>query len=300
MTKRQLWLALAALVSSSSVMANGMEMPVRHSEADYAARQAVLGSSVKDGQITAKSFRKLQLSEKVKREVLEQKVKDLEREMAELKGRIRHMPRIKARQMHGAKQLRISEPFGQYAFGGAPRKVIDTDKASLDSLTSRRSEQAITTSFLLGKSGSNDDLVVFLPAMRADLGVLRYRKKLLSYCKDHHLMGPRHPSLTIGGKLVTMFETRRDYNGTHRGDIDIDTARIDLMAEVNPWVSANMIIDYSTDKDESDPVVERSKLRLDREYLTIGNLARSPFYFSVGQMYAPFGSFSSYRKCSAV
>ena len=77
------------------------------------------------------------------------------------------------------------------------------------------------------------------------------------------------------------------------------TAEIDALARISPYAYAFLAIDY--DNSVKDPVlngsgnvVNNSNFYLNRGFFTIGNLDKTPFYLTAGQMYVPFGYYGSY------
>lgn len=156
----------------------------------------------------------------------------------------------------------------------------------------------VTTSPYLGIRSAYDggDLIVNLSSMNEDLRLLRQRKKL----KDTLGIDPaaNRPLVEISGDVAgegTYYSTFKCHSGT---DIDLTSARLDAFSEVSEWASGYISIDY-----DSSPLpsaipgsgyrLKNSKLLLKRGFLTIGNLSYSPVYFSLGQMFAPFGRYST-------
>ena len=46
--------------------------------------------------------------------------------------------------------------------------------------------------------------------------------------------------------------------------------------------------------------INNSRLFLQRAFFTIGNLDTSPIYFSMGQMFVPFGDYTTYQLSNPV
>lgn len=70
-----------------------------------------------------------------------------------------------------------------------------------------------------------------------------------------------------------------DYAGTDTSDITLATAELGIEAQVNEWVSANMIFLYE------DP----GPVDIDEDSITIGNTEQFPLYLTAGKIKIPFG-----------
>jgi hypothetical protein len=102
--------------------------------------------------------------------------------------------------------------------------------------------------------------------------------------------GKDAPRLTIGGNMELDATYTRDSGGPYNtsgytkdknsSSIYVDTARLDFLAKLNDWALVDIQYDIA------------SKLR--SGYLTIGNLDKSPIYFSIGQYFPYFGDFGGH------
>jgi hypothetical protein len=106
------------------------------------------------------------------------------------------------------------------------------------------------------------------------------------------------PQLLLSGKLETAGTLMSPYAGSSISSIDLVTAEIEALAQVSEWASGFLTITYNNGL--SDPLLtgsgnptNNSGFYLNRGFLTIGNLNKTPFYFAAGQMYAPFGTYAS-------
>ena len=161
---------------------------------------------------------------------------------------------------------------------------------------------AVVTSPAFGVRRAADghsDLMVKLPSMNEDLVLLETRQKMDNYATEKGIPIPTRPIIALSGGVegVVNVITNDRYSTTTKSDINLSMAELDVIAEAGPWATAAMIINYEDKKDSAsaDSVTRwnNSRIRLDRGWLTIGQLNRSPVYFSIGQVYAPFGSYNS-------
>ncbi len=180
-------------------------------------------------------------------------------------------------------------------------KLIDTDDSALIQATMKRHDYhgaAVATSPTLGSARSAEDgsdLITCMPTINDDLAILKYRKRINDYLVKNHVAVPERPVIALSGAVETEFDYNKEYDGGSNSNIDLSTAKLNVLAEVNPWVTTMLILDYDSSSPKDAPRINNSRLRIDKGYITIGNLNHSPFYFSIGQMYAPFGTYSSYR-----
>ena len=125
--------------------------------------------------------------------------------------------------------------------------------------------------------------------------MLEQRQKLENFLLDHGQPIPEHPLVDISGKVEGNAYSLWPYAGDQTGDIDLASAQLDVAAQINSWATAFMSLKY----DPSAPffLVQRSansRVFLENGFLTIGSFNHSPFYFTMGQVFVPFGRYSSH------
>ncbi len=74
------------------------------------------------------------------------------------------------------------------------------------------------------------------------------------------------------------------YVGEHESDLVVSTAEIGIAAQITDWVAGEMILLY--EEDDTD-------LEVDIATITIANAEYTPFSFTGGQRYLPFGAFET-------
>ncbi len=147
-----------------------------------------------------------------------------------------------------------------------------------------------TTPFL----GLRDGQILYnLPSMNEDLRILKQRKyleaelnKLGASLNDRTLIG-------ISGALEGAFIEQNNWRTKWAGNTDLNTAEIDIGVMAGSWIDGFFSITYNAISMDTGSRVPNNQLYLQRGFLTIGNLAKSPFYFTIGQMYVPFGRYAS-------
>lgn len=179
----------------------------------------------------------------------------------------------------------------------------DNNKLQFNSLLEMYAHgPAVVTSPAFGVRRAADghsDLMVKLPSMNEDLVLLETRQKMDNYATEKGIPIPIRPIIALSGGVegVVNVITNDKYSTTTKSDINLSMAELDVIAEAGPWATAAMIINYDdrSDAASADSITRwsSSRIHLDRGWLTIGQLNRSPVYFSIGQVFAPFGSYNS-------
>lgn len=162
------------------------------------------------------------------------------------------------------------------------KKFIGVNKTPAD-VDLTRNLNAVGTGpyFGIGSNYDGSDLVVLQPNIHKDLALLIQHKKTASYAQEKQ--GPHSPYVQLSGyaEAQALFENKSHNN------INLTASNLDVSAWVNKWLTAysNFGVDTDDTKDQS--------FRMIMGFVTLGNLEVSPFYASAGQMFVPFGSFST-------
>jgi len=153
----------------------------------------------------------------------------------------------------------------------------------------------VTTSPLLGlKSVYNAaDLLYQYPSMNEDLILLQQKQSFEYFLQQVGDSLSNRAIIVLSGGLEGQIITNRGFNGRSRGDINLSTSQLDVLAMMSQWANGFFSLDYDDSAPSTGSRVENSRIYLSRGYLTIGNLNVIPVYFTIGQMYLPFGKYSS-------
>jgi predicted porin len=177
-----------------------------------------------------------------------------------------------------------------------PSKVIE----AIDEADIYTQGLSVTTSPFIGIRSKFDasDLIVNLSTMNEDLRFLQEQQKLSKIFEKRHLPKLDRPLIELSGDVVGQTFWQSSYRGHSQHDLNLTGARFDVFAHASSWATGYI----STDFDNS-PLDEslsgsgfrlgNSRIFLKRAFLTIGNLDAAPVYFSMGQMYVPFGRYAS-------
>jgi len=201
--------------------------------------------------------------------------------------------------------------FSTQGFAGQPQNNAPCPNAQSNN-TSPNSHiytqgSTVTTSPLIGVRSSYDasDLIVNMPSMNEDLRFLQQRQTLKKELCCNQLPNAARPILELSGDVVGQVSYQDPFEGHSTHNIDLTGARFDVLAEISRWVLGYISLDY--DNNNLDAVlsgsgsrISNSRIFLKRGFLTIGDLDAFPAYFSLGQMFVPFGRYASFIVSSPV
>ncbi len=104
---------------------------------------------------------------------------------------------------------------------------------------------------------------------------------------------PGEPRIELSGVFGGQMFYSRGYDAGISSDIDFTDAEVDTYVVVNPWISAFMATAYSNAAGDTARPVDNSNVAITKAFITLGNFDKTSFYSSLGQMYVPFGRYSS-------
>ena len=119
------------------------------------------------------------------------------------------------------------------------------------------------------------------PNIHKDLALLKHQQRMGKYAG--HTSGPTNPYVQLSGYLESQFIAQSKNNNK----INLTASNLDISAWVNRYMSA--YTNFGVDTDDANDQF----FRMIMGFITLGNLNESPYYMSVGQMFIPFGSFST-------
>jgi hypothetical protein len=147
-------------------------------------------------------------------------------------------------------------------------------------------------------SFNGSELVVNTPSINEDVALLNVRKSEWNFYRGHDYKGEMkgfgHPHLILSGALRG--QASYDHRATGRGasDFDLVGAELDSMIEITPCVTGYMSMNYDNSlAGASASRIANSRLFMKKAFLVLGNFNYSGGYASFGQMYVPFGTYSS-------
>jgi len=152
---------------------------------------------------------------------------------------------------------------------------------------------AIISSPYVGLRAAYDtaDLITDLPTVNADIVLLEQKRDIAKYKTAHNLKTPDRPVMALSGALEADAYFWRDFTQGSSSDIDLGRAELDILGDINPWVMGALFLVYDHVR---NPTIANSRVYVDSGFVTLGNLQQSPFYFTIGQIYVPFGQYTHY------
>jgi hypothetical protein len=154
----------------------------------------------------------------------------------------------------------------------------------------------VVTSPYLGSLPAFDgsDYIVNISSINRDIRLMQQRRSLYQSYERMGYPRPNLPMVAISGKAEPAGTWHQSTLGGSSGDWTLGSGELDVAAAVNDEVEAYLALAY----DESPPSiggprVTNSALNLNMGFINVGNLEESPYYFTAGQLYVPFGRFST-------
>lgn len=156
----------------------------------------------------------------------------------------------------------------------------------------------VVTSSYVDKPSYYDgaELVINTPSINTDARLLERRANEREILKKEGYPMPQQPRLVLSGKLEAQGAYTHPFGGHSTTDIDLTSAELDVFAEVTPLANGYITFKFDNTIGDNDffRPIDNSRIIVDRAFITLGDFSRSPFYGTIGQLYAPFGSYASY------
>ncbi len=148
-------------------------------------------------------------------------------------------------------------------------------------------------------SGSN--LIINSPSVNQDVALLKIRKNILLRLRALGVMEEQdHAHVLLSGAVEGQAMYKNIGGGSDSTDIDLTNATLDAyILGPSDWVSALMSLTYDNDLGTNSGSLANnsrdlnSRVYIAQAFITIGDLLKSPVYGTFGQLYVPFGTYSS-------
>lgn len=154
----------------------------------------------------------------------------------------------------------------------------------------------IVASPYLGERPAFDgsDYIVNISSINRDIRLMQQRRRLYNAYQSIGYPIPNQPVIAISGKAEPVADYSRPFNGDASGDLNLGSSELDVAAMLNDSVEAFIGIAYDDSPSNlSGQRISNSAFNLNLGFVNIGDLDRTPFYFTAGQLYAPFGKYAS-------
>lgn len=153
----------------------------------------------------------------------------------------------------------------------------------------------VVTSPYLGDRPAFDgsDYIVNISSINRDIRLMQQRRRLYEAYRSIGYPIPNRPIIAISGKSEPIGMMNSAYMGNTNTDWTLGSSEVDIAAALNQNVEAYISIAYDESPPEVGPRIDNSAFNLNMGFVNIGNLDKTPFYFTAGQLFVPFGRYSS-------
>lgn len=142
-------------------------------------------------------------------------------------------------------------------------------------------------------SFDGSDYIVNISSINRDIRLMEQRRNFYLAYRKSCFPVPNTPIIALSGKAEPVADISKTYSGSRTVDLNLGSSELDLDAILNEWVEAFIGISYDETPPPAGPRIDNSVFFLNQGFINIGNLAVTPFYFTAGQLFVPFGRFSS-------
>jgi hypothetical protein len=137
------------------------------------------------------------------------------------------------------------------------------------------------------------DYIVNISSINRDIRLMQQRRALYRAYQKIGYPIPQMPIISISGKTEPAATINNPFHSESDGDITLGSSELDIAAAINQNVEGYIAIAYDESPPAAGPRVNNSAFNLYLGFVNIGNLDQTPWYFTAGQVYAPFGRYSS-------
>lgn len=139
------------------------------------------------------------------------------------------------------------------------------------------------------------DLIVNFSSINKDANVLQQRQ---SFQHAMHSLGFTMPKtgslLELSGEVQGSAYSQKDFNGGHSSDINLTDAELDMQALINRWITGFITFAYDDSPTAEGNRIFNSNVYLDTAFFTFGDLDKTKWRLTAGQIYVPFGLYNSF------
>ena len=137
------------------------------------------------------------------------------------------------------------------------------------------------------------DYIVNISSINRDIRLMQQRRSLYRAYQSIGYPTPEVPIIALSGKAEPIGVINNPFRGKASGDLTLGSNELDVAAVLNQNVEAYVAIAYDASPPDIGPRVDNSAFNLNLGFVNIGNLDKTPLYFTAGQLYVPFGRYSS-------
>jgi hypothetical protein len=137
------------------------------------------------------------------------------------------------------------------------------------------------------------DYIVNISSINRDIRLMEQRRRVYKAYERIGYPAPSVPIIALSGKAEPVADITRSYSRNTTSDFTLGSSELDVAAWVNHKVEAFLSVAYDESPPPIGPRTGNSSLFLNQGFVNIGDLDVSPIYFTAGQIFVPFGRYSS-------
>lgn len=148
---------------------------------------------------------------------------------------------------------------------------------------------------------AGNNLIINTPSINQDVALLDLRKNINArMCALGLNPESQHSHLLLSGVVEGQVNYANRSSGSNSSDIDLTSAAIDAyILGPSTWTSGLISLAYDNSIGANEGSLntqsrtQNSRVYITKAFVVVGNFSVSPVYFTIGQMYVPFGVYST-------
>lgn len=230
---------------------------------------------------------------------MDSEIKALEKKVYKDNKKSNKKRQVKRLKRSSAKSHFHNVPVTVHSFDNAP-SLLDYHPSALmvgDHVLTYIAGTPVVTSPYLGERPAFDgsDLIINISSINQDVRLMAQRMLMYNQLEKGGYDYPETPIIALSGSIESYGAMNWPINGPQTGDFNLAGAELDVAIALNSWVEGLMTFSYDSSAPATPPLnrVSNSNFRLGKGFINVGNLEKTPFYMTAGQIYVPFGRYSS-------
>ncbi len=239
---------------------------------------------------------------------LEQQLTKMQNELQSLKGQVRHTHKTKSHKSasHTVKATDKTQDSSttkptDYVVG--PQNLPTSGAHYLGYDPDAPGQAFVSTGPYLRTpiSYSGTDLIINSPSINEDVSLLNVRKNIRQRLRAMNIpVNEDHAHLLLSGNIEAQGLYKHPGAGPASTDIDVTNVALDaFILGPSHWLTGLMSFGYDNDLGTNSGSLnnksrtQNSRVFINNAFITFGDFEVTPFYATIGQMYVPFGTYSS-------
>jgi hypothetical protein len=191
-----------------------------------------------------------------------------------------------------------NSPVYVHTLNGHPESVEDYPTALLSEnhVVTYIAGTPVVTAPYLGSRPAYDgsDYVVNISSINRDIRLMQQRRQLYKAYRAMGYTAPNTPIVALSGKAEPIGTLGEFSSQSVAHNWSLGSAELDAAASINDKVQAYLSLAYAPLPGfTGGPNVTNSTIGLGMGFINIGDLETTPYYFTAGQIFVPFGRYST-------